>query len=86
VLSPDNQSQQSRGIDWPGIVRTLLVQVVVLLALAGAFVGYVNWSSDATWAEFIEASKPSVREPAPRPPSSVPVRTVKGQVLCTPKG
>jgi hypothetical protein len=83
--------QQNRGIDWPAIVRTLLVQVVVLLALAGAFVGYINWSSDAVWAEFIEASKPSVREPGPRepgprPPSSLPVRAVKGQAPCNPKG
>jgi hypothetical protein len=86
VTSPGNQNQQRRGIDWPAIVRTLLVQVAVLLALAGAFVGYVNWSSDATWAEFIEASKPSRPEAAPRLPSSVPVRAVKGQAPCDPKG
>jgi hypothetical protein len=82
VTAPDNQSRPSRGIDWLAIGRTLLVQVLVLLALAGAFVGYVNWSSDAVWAEFIEASKPSVRDPAHRPPSSMPVQAVKGQATC----
>ena len=78
--------QQNRGIDWPAIVRTLLVQILVLLALAGAFIGYVDWSSDVVWAEFIEVSKASVREPAHRPPSSIPVRAVKDQALCRPKG
>ena len=82
MLSPDNQSQQNRGIDWPAIVRTFLVQIVVLLALAGAFVGYVNWSSEASWAEFIEASKPSAHEPGPRPQSSISVHAVKSQATC----
>jgi hypothetical protein len=82
VQSPDNQSQQNRGIDWPAIVRTFLVQIVVLLALAGAFIGYVNWSSDASFQEFIEASQPSAREPGPRPQASIPVHAVKGQATC----
>ena len=38
-------------------MRTLLFQVLVLLALAVAFAGYVEWSSEATWAEFIAASE-----------------------------
>jgi hypothetical protein len=82
VLSPDNQSQQNRGIDWPAVARTLLIQVLVLLALAGAFVGYVSWSSEASWQEFIEASQPSAREPAPRPQYSTPVRAFKEHATC----
>ena len=82
MQSPDNQSHQKRGTDWPAIARTLLVQVTVLLALAGAFIGYVNWSSDASFQEFIEASQPSAREPGPRPQASIPVHTVKGQMTC----
>jgi hypothetical protein len=82
VQSPDNQTQQNRGIDWPAIARTLLVQVTVLLALAGAFIGYVNWSSDASFQEFIEASQPSARVPAPRPQASIPVHAVKSQMTC----
>jgi hypothetical protein len=82
MLSPDNHSQQNRGIDWPAIVRTLLVQVVVLLALAGAFVGYVSGSSDAIWAEFIDSGGPLVLEPADRPQSSIPVQAVKGRATC----
>jgi hypothetical protein len=80
--SPDTQSQRNRGIDWPAIARTFLVQVLVLLALASAFVGYINWSSDTIWAEFIEASEPSAREPGSRPQSSIPVYAVKGPAKC----
>ena len=35
--SPGDPNPEHRGIDWAAIFRTLLVQVVVLLALAGAF-------------------------------------------------
>ena len=44
--SPGNQSRDNRGSDWLGIARTFVVEVLVLLALAGAFVGYLNWSSN----------------------------------------
>ncbi len=82
MLLPDNQSPPNRGLDWPAIARTLMVQVVVLLAVAAAFVGYVNWSSEASFQEFIEASQPSAREPGPRSPSSTPVHAVKGPMRC----
>src|ERR1700740_3637256 len=54
VALSGNQSSQ-RGIDWLAIVRILLMQVLVLAALSAAFVGYVNWSSDRAWEEFIAA-------------------------------
>ena len=50
-----NNSPEKRGIDWPAIGKTLLIQLLVLLALSAAFVRYLNWSSDAAWAEFSAA-------------------------------
>lgn len=73
--SPGDQNSRNHGIDWPAVVRTLFVQVLVLLALAGAFVGYINWSSEVAWTEFIAASK-----------ASEPVQTVNGHTLCHRKG
>ncbi len=80
--SRSNQSPENRGIDWLAILRTLLIQVLVLLALSGAVIRYLNWSSDTAWAEFVAASKSSVLDPGHRPPSSAPVQTVKHQAPC----
>ncbi len=44
-----------RGISCSGIGRTLLVEILVLLALLAAVVRYVEWSSDANQAEFMSA-------------------------------
>ena len=38
---------RNRGISWSGIGRTLLVEILVLLALSFAVVRYLEWSSDA---------------------------------------
>lgn len=72
--SPAHQSPTNRPSFWLAIVRTLLVEVFVLLVLAGAIVGYLNWSSDAAWAEFTAAYKP----PAP----ATPMQAVKVQTRC----
>jgi hypothetical protein len=77
-----NQSPNNRRIDWPGIVRTLLVQVLVLLALAGAVAGYLNWSSNAAWTEFMAASKSAVPDAKQHPLFSAPVQPVKGHTTC----
>jgi len=50
---------------WPSIVRIAFVEVVLLLALAGLFVSYLNWSSEATFAEFLAASKAQTTPVAP---------------------
>ena len=42
---------------WPSIVRIAVIEVVLLLALAGLFVAYLNWSSEASFAEFLAATK-----------------------------
>ena len=57
----------------------MLVEVFVLLALAVAIVGYLNWSSEAAWTEFKAAGK------LPASKSSSPVQTVKAHTLCTRK-
>jgi hypothetical protein len=80
-----NQDQANRGIDWPAIVRTLLVQVVVVLALSGAVVFYLNWSSDAAWQEFMLAGESSAPDPNHQAQSSTPVHVAKGQIVCRPK-
>ena len=42
---------------WPSIVRIAVIEVVVLLALAGLFIAYLNWSSEASFAEFLSVTK-----------------------------
>ena len=83
--SSGDQSPDHRGVDWPAVVRTLLVQLLVLLALSAAVIRYLDWSSETAWAEFIATSKSSLAEPKDRPQSSAPVQTVKGQKPCAPK-
>jgi hypothetical protein len=46
-------------IPWRGIGTTVVVELLVLLALAFAVVRYVEWSSDVALTEFMSASKPS---------------------------
>jgi len=74
--SPANNSPASRQSFWPSIARILLIEILVLLALSGAVVGYLNWSSEAAWAEFKAASQ------RPAPESSSPVQTVKAHAHC----
>jgi hypothetical protein len=46
------------GIDWLGIKKTFVVQIVVLLAASGALIQYINWSSGVAEAEFARAIEP----------------------------
>lgn len=75
----------SRHTNWLGTVRILIVQVLVVLALGGAAVWYLNWSSDAAWKEFISANKPPLSGPNHQPQSLAPVQTVKGKAACAGK-
>jgi|1186.fasta_scaffold986046_2 hypothetical protein len=65
MSSPDKQSSASQRIDWRGVARVALLQILVLLALAGGFIRYLNWSSEAAWAEFLAASKAAASDPKP---------------------
>ena len=79
----DESPENPRGIDWLAIVRTLLAQVLVLLVLSGAFIGYVNWSSAKAFAEFTSATG-SPAQDAKRPaPSASPRHADKGPMLCS---
>ena len=78
----DSQNPAKRGIDWLAFVRILLAQVVVLFALSAAVVGYVNWSSDVAWKEFIGAGQPEASAPMHHSQSQTPVQSVRDG-LCT---
>jgi hypothetical protein len=80
VASPGNQNRGDRGGRWPALVRTLIIEIVVLLALAAAITYYMDWSSDANWAEFIAASQTSGL--ARSHLRSQPVQSAKGQAPC----
>jgi hypothetical protein len=82
VALSGNQSPQKRGIDWQAILRILLMQVLVLLALSAAFIGYVNWSSDRAWEEFLAADKAAMPDPRPQSQSSAPIQRVKDKLRC----
>jgi flagellar basal body-associated protein FliL len=78
--SLDNPSPTDREAYRLGSVKIALVQALVLLALSGAFIFYVNWSSEAARADFMGTSKPSVTESKPHAQSSV--QTAKGPKAC----
>ena len=79
--SSRNQNPDRRGIDWLAIVRTLLVQVLVLVALSGAFIRYVSWSSDQAFSEFLASSRSSAPAAEPRPQAATPVQAITGKGL-----
>ena len=78
--NPDN-----RRTDWLGIARTLTLQVLALLALAGAFIVYLDWSSNTALEEFVGASEPSAANPGPHSQSAASAKAVKSHVPCGPK-
>jgi hypothetical protein len=63
--APPAEAARRQGKFWPSIVRIAVIEVVALAALAGVFVAYLNWSSEASFAEFIAVSK---MQPAPTLP------------------
>jgi anti-sigma-K factor RskA len=60
---------------WPSTIRIVILEILVLLALAGAVVFYLNWSSEVAVAEFLAASKTQAA-----PNSSL--HAVKGHAPC----
>ena len=49
---------EKAGIDWLGIKKTFVVQIVILLAVSVAVLQYINWSSRVAQAEFAHAIRP----------------------------
>jgi hypothetical protein len=81
--SPDKAVRENRGNDWPGIIGMLALQLAVLLAVAGAVIFYLDWSSNAALAEFMAATKSpaSGSSHSRQPPSAA--QPAKGKTTCT---
>ncbi len=73
--------QSNSGINWLAVVRIVAVQVLMFLGILGAILCYLDWSSEAAWAEFSSANKPSLSDPGRRPEIRNWVQTV-GQTPC----
>ena len=61
------------------IVRILVVQVLVVVAVSIAALYYINWSSDAALAEFMDATS----NQSSQPPKLT--QSVKSRKICFPK-
>ena len=53
---------------WPSIVRIIILEILLLLALSGAFVFYLNWSSEAAMSEFMAGEGQPLQATKGRPP------------------
>jgi hypothetical protein len=71
---------------WRGIVTTVAVELIVLIAIALAVVRYVEWSSDVALAEFMSPPKPSASDPNHAGEFSTPIQSNKGRAACDRKG
>ena len=80
----NSQQHNDRGTRWWGAATTGVVELLVLFALGIAVVRYLEWSSDAAQAEFMNATKPSASDP--NPSGSTPVQALKGRAGCKRKG
>jgi len=83
MRSSTDQVQDDRSIARLAIVRTLLIQVLVMLAVSAAVVGWLKWSSDAAWKEFNDAGKLPAPNAEHHSQASTPLRTAHGPAICT---
>jgi hypothetical protein len=69
-------------IHWRGIGTTVVVELLVLFALAFGVVSYVEWSSNAAVTEFVSATKSSASDSnhSNEPPAQI--RSPKGGTGC----
>jgi hypothetical protein len=65
-----------------GIVSTVVVELLFLLALAFAVVRYVEWSSDAAMTEFMSAIESSAYGSDRLHEASTPIQSPKGRTAC----
>ena len=68
VPAPQDSRQNVWQGSWPSIVRMIVLEILLLLALAGALVYYLNWSSDAAMSEFMATGSPSLHAAKDHPP------------------
>jgi hypothetical protein len=52
----NKSTADARGF-WASIARIFLIEMLVLVALSGAVVFYLNWSSEVAFSEFLAASQ-----------------------------
>jgi hypothetical protein len=74
-------------ISWRGMAATVVVELLILLALAFAVVSYVEWSSNTVVAEFMRATESSASDPRASDPShseesSARIQPPKGSTGC----
>ncbi|MCC8972380.1 hypothetical protein [Bradyrhizobium brasilense] len=62
---------------WSGTATASVVGILIVTALAFAVVGYVEWSSDANLAQFMNRSTTAVAMA-----SSTPILPLKGRTGC----
>jgi hypothetical protein len=68
-VPPNRASRQnSYQGSWPSIVRMIVLEIVLLLALAAALVYYLNWSSEAAMSEFMAIGQPQLHAVKDRAP------------------
>jgi len=82
----ESQQQNGRGNRWLGMAATVVVDLLVLLALAFTVVRYVEWSSAAAQAEFMSATKSSASDRNHSGEFSTSIQSLKGQAGCPRKG
>jgi hypothetical protein len=70
------------GIQWRRTGTTVAAELLAVVALGFAVVGYVEWSSDAAVAEFMSATRSSASDPNHSNESSTPTQPLKGQTGC----
>ena len=68
VPSSRASRQNSYQGSWPSIVRMIVLEIVLLLALAAALVYYLNWSSEAAMSEFMATGHPQLHAVKDHPP------------------
>ena len=73
-------------IHWRRIGATVVVEILVLLALAFAVVRYAEWSSDVAQAEFMSATTPSASDAYHSGEFSTASQPLKGRTGCPRKG
>jgi hypothetical protein len=66
-------------LHWQGIVATT---ALILVALAFAVVGYAEWSSEAAFDQFLNASTPSGFDPHQSGEPLTPIQSPKGRTSC----
>ncbi len=56
-----NSQQDLYQRAWPSIVRIIILEILLLLALSGALVFYLNWSSEVALSEFMSGASHSLQ-------------------------